>query len=167
VALTNASFIMSAGYTLQTVTAFGTDTLGPGSLSLLPSPIPVTWNSLFLKSYTIANSGTQDFDLSTFNDLQGQAAGMAHVFAIVVIPLGGAVKLSPGGSNALQWFFSGNTTATYITVPASVANQGGFGLCNPIDATGQVVSSGAGTLRLTNNSGVGVTVTVLAFGSTT
>ncbi len=136
-------------------TTMGTDSVSfnLGGISL------TTYNQLFAAQYTIAVSGTQTIDLTTLTNFVCESFSFNGVISIMLLPTGSSCTLSPGASNALQWFFGGTTQS--VTVPAG----GLFVFSAPASGPSTTVDGTHKTLKLAN-AGAGVlTVDFFVLGS--
>ena len=148
-------------------TGFGETTEGPDSLNFNINGVDVsTWNQLFTGRYSIAASGTQNIDLTSFTNLLNESVTFAHVLCMEIRTVGGQITLSPGASNPFSWGF-GTTGGSGSPVANWTINNGGvFLVCEPTSG-GIVVNSSHKNILLTNNGGTTSTVTIVIAGSTT
>lgn len=154
----NLAWLMS-----KTNTGFGDTSEGPDSKAWSTSGIDVAvQNELYAQKYTIAASGTQTMDLSSFTNLLNQSKTLTSVLSLFLLPTGtnAICKLEPGAANPLTWFFSGTTPA--ISIPTG----GVFVFSNPGTGTGQTVDGTHKNLLVTNTGSGSMSLTVLAVGST-
>lgn len=148
-ALTALQLTLQLGYTLDTpVAGFEDSVLGPGSKTYsatLNTTAPI-FNLLLAANYSIPAGGLQNFDLTSFTDLQGNPATMAAngVLGIVLLPGMGDIQIGPGATQPLQW-----KGATFPTITVAAGGEFSLGL-NPA-GPGQSVTSTNRVLTLTNN----------------
>lgn len=148
---------------------FSATTQGPSSDSFGLDGIDITvWTNLFAQTYTIAASGFQEFDLSSYTNLVGETVTPGHVLGLFVMPSGinAQCLLAPGSTNGLTWFFTGTTPGISIPVTAASGNGGIAIICAPFDNAGAVIDATHKTLRITNSGTGALTVTVLVITGT-
>jgi hypothetical protein len=138
-------------YTLQkTNTGLPPTVAGPASEGYVYDQ-PAGANQVYAAEITLAASATQDINLNSFTNLVGESVTGIGAYSLFLMPTGADVKITPSPSNGISWFFD----STGLTVP----DGGELKWSQPIAAT---VSSGAGSLRLTNTSGsASVVVTIV------
>lgn len=112
-------------------------------------------NSLYAATGTLAAAATLTIDLQSFTDQLGQAITMTRAYSIIVKTTGAALKVEPGASNGLVWFFAGTTPS--ITIPA----DGAMGFVQPTAAT---VDATHKTIKLTNVGAVSLTYNISIIG---
>ncbi len=159
-ALTQWGFTVSATYALSKAAApFGPLFIGPDTNTFSHSGINLTtWSQLFAAQYTIAASGTQNIDLSSFTNIVTEATTFAKVLALAFFASGSSATLSPGASNALVWFFGSATDSI------TIVDGGCFAIGAPITAVGQTVDGSHKNLLITNPGATTLTVTILVLG---
>lgn len=153
-ALTSATLSLALQYAFEKAnTGFADTKVGPKRRTYTLGS-SAAWDSLRLVEYSIAASGTQTIDMSAFTDLAGTAITPSKALVLILIPTGAGVKLEPGASDPLTWFFAGTTPSVSIPV------GGLFVYAEPV---GQTVDATHKNLKLTNLSGsVTLTVDVIA-----
>lgn len=135
-------------------------TQGPDTVASTVTFSVATVNRIYTYPISLAASGTATIDVQAVTTLLAESDAWTKVQGIqlTVDSGGGNIKLEPGASNPLTWFFSGTTPA--ITVKA-----GGFMALG--DGSTFTASSTVKTLKLTNLSGsLTATGTLVLFGGT-
>jgi hypothetical protein len=143
--------------TSKTITGFASTKQDQQSIGNTITYDVTTFNQEFAAQYTIAAAGTRTIDLTSFTNALGESVTLSKVAAIIVVASGSSVKVEPGASNPLTWFFGGTTPS--ITVPS-----GGEFLF--AQGTAQTVNSTYKTLLFTNTGGSTLTLTVVIIGGT-
>lgn len=136
------------------VTGFKDAFQGQESKAFALAPTIATWDQLFAAYYTIAASGTQLIDLSSFTSLVGEAVTGTSALFLVLIPTGvdAECTIEPDATNGLEWFFGAGT----LVIPT-----GGFLMyCEP-DAGGVVIDGTHKELLVTNTGSDTLTLYVL------
>lgn len=144
--LTAAGFQGSFGWSQsQLNTGFVATAQGGDSIAASILPDLSLYNSVMVGQYTIAASGTQSIDLRNFVDLLNVSHTTTNKVIGMMLSVSGAnVKLEPGTTNPLTWFWTGTT-------PVLTVKAGGF-LCFG-DGDSTVLDLTHSTLKLTNLSG--------------
>lgn len=141
-------YILATSSWTQTKTTTGREdvTQGPDSVSKTVTFDVASVNRVYVYPISLAASGTATIDLQAVTTLLAESDVWTKVqgLELTVDSGGGNIKLEPGASNPLTWFFSGTTPA--ITVKA-----GGFLAIG--DGSTFTVSATVKTLKLTNLSG--------------
>lgn len=128
----------------QTNTGFGDTSQGSDGISASISPDLTTYNAVMVGQYTMAGSGTQTIDLRNYVDLLNVThTTTSKVIGMIVTVAGANVKLEPGTTNPLTWFWTG-------TIPVLIIKSGGFLVFGDGDYT--TVDATHSTLKLTNLS---------------
>lgn len=118
------------------------------------------WNQLNAQSVTLLPNTSQDIDCYAFTNLCNGAVTATAALGVALYPVGGNVTITPGGSNPLNWFFNGSSTAT--TAGLIAYNNGVFVNSLPGSDTGTVaISPTSRTLRLTNGNGSATVTTAV------
>ncbi len=163
--LTNPSLVLNAGWTLtKPHTGFLNSQYGPDSAGFSLAGVATGFNQLLARIDTIAASGTVTIDVSAYTDLCDNAVTLSKALYLLLIPTGttgGVLKLEPGASNGLVWFFSGTTPA--ISIPVNGVFL--FSMA-PAVAAGQVIDGSHKTLLLTNTGSVSMSVKTILLGGT-
>ena len=146
--------ILSSWTLSKTNTPLANTVYGPDNLNLtqtLSSVDMVTFTEVLVSSVTLAASATQDYNFNSFTDQAGNAVTITKALSMIITTSGPSTatcKLTASPANGLSWFLSGTTPA--INIPAGAA----FAFIMPQALTPQVVSAGAGSMRV-QNSGTG------------
>ncbi len=139
----------------QSNTGFGDTTQGSDSIASSISPDLSVYNNVLVVEYTLAASAVQPIDLRNYVDLFNVThTTTSKVIGMMVTNAGASIKLEPGTSNPLTWFWSGTT-------PVLTIKSGGF-LCFG-DGDFTVVDSTHSTIKVTNLSGSVSTVVRIGF----
>lgn len=141
----------------KTNTGFSPTIQGPDSISQ-STALTVgssAANSLYAATGTLAASASSTIDLQSFTDILGQAITMTRVYSIIVKTTDDSLKIEPGSSNGLSWFFGGTTPS--ITIPAGGAM--GF-----VQTTAATVDATHKTIKLTNTGSVTLTYNISIIG---
>jgi hypothetical protein len=121
------------------------------------SPSATTYQQALIAEYTILAAGTQTVDLSSFTTLLFQAVTTANkVLGFIVKATGdtGVLKIEPGASNPLTWFFGGTTPSISLECGAS-------GCCLMLmDGVAETVDGTHKTILLTNTGAATITVSL-------
>lgn len=138
-------------------TGFANTVQGPDGLSLnVALPVGASAaNSIYVARGTLAASAATTIDLYSFTDQLGQSIAMVRVYALVVKTATDTLKIEPGSSNPLNWFFGGTTPS--VTIPAG----GGMTFYQPTAAT---VSSTVRNIKLTNTGSATLTYDIAIIG---
>jgi len=159
--LTVGSLLSTASWTQATSNTGRADiTQGPDSISKTVTFDVAIVNRVYIYPISLAASGTATIDLQAVTTYLAESTAWTKVQGILltVDSGGGNIKIEPGASNPLTWFFSGTTPA--ITVKAG----GWFGLG---DGSVFTVSSTVKTLKLTNlSSSLATTGNLAIYGGT-
>jgi hypothetical protein len=149
--------ISAAWQQRKTNTGYQDTVQGPDGLSLNASLTvgSSAANSIYVAQGTLAASASTTIDLFSFTDQLGQSVSMVRVYSMVVKTADAALKVEPGATNPLTWFFGGTTPS--ITIPSN----GGFGFTQPTAAT---VSSTVRNIKLTNTGAVTLTYNIAIIG---
>lgn len=157
-ALSFANVSMSMAWEqFKTNTGYANTIQGPSGLDLnLAYTVGSTAaNSIYVTQGTLAASANTTVDLFSFTDLLGQSISMVRVYAIMLKAATDSLKIEPGATNPLTWFFGGTTPS--ITIPAG----GGFLFSQTTAAT---VSSTVRNLKLSNPGSVTMTYNIAVIG---
>lgn len=146
----------------RTNTGFGDTDQGVDSLDFNLGAISLsTFNQLAPQQVTIAPGAKFTLDLTALQNLVYEAFGLGHALSLFILPVGAPVKIAPGASNPLVWFFGASTQ--WVTIP-----DGGLILYSePVTGPGSPVSGAAKTLDFTNVGTGTLTLTLAVLGSTT
>lgn len=125
-------------------TGFTTVKQGPDKLVGTLSPAVATYNELLAVQGTLAASASATIDLYSITNLLGEAKTLTKGVAIMVKATTTSMKIEPGASNPITWFFGGTTPS--ITIKA-----GGFFLLG--DGGTATLSATDRNLKITNLSG--------------
>lgn len=135
---------------------------GPQSFTWPPVALDVAtwtcWETVFISA--LAASGTQTIDWTAITRYLYDTAVYSKALGILVMPTGSDVKVEPGASNPLTWFFGGTTPS--ITIP-----DGGmflFALKN--SSAGQTVDATHCTHKFTNTGATALDCYVHLIGKT-
>lgn len=144
--LTAAGFQGSFGWAQsQTNTGFVSTQQGSDNIVGSSAPDLTTYNAVMVAQYTLAASGTQTIDLRNYTDMLNVThTTTSKVLGMIITVAGANVKLEPGATNPLTWFWTG-------TNPVLTIKSGGFLVFGDGDFT--TVDSTHKTLLLTNLSG--------------
>jgi hypothetical protein len=144
---------------------FGTSTQGPDSLVYSATPSTTTYSEVYLGSYSVAASGTQNLDFRSFTSTLGASVTATKIIAIMLkataTVTGAKMKIEPGASNALTWFFGG--TSPYIELEVGTDGAcffAGEGVAETVDGTHKnilITNSGTQTMTLSVYGLVGTT----------
>lgn len=152
-ALTAVELKASLTWTMQkTNTGFDATKNGPTTKSFYLGPSVATYNQLYAAQHSLSSGASVTIDLQSFTTLDGTSVTFTKALAIFLTVTGSSVKIEPGASNPLTWFFSGTTPA--VTVPAS----GCFVFAQP---TTQTVDATHKTIKLTEGTGSGTAVVTI------
>lgn len=141
----------------KTNTGFKPTTHGPETKSFALQPAVATYNQIYVAQHTLGAAASVTIDLQSFTALDSTSVTLTKALAVFLTVTGSGVKIEPGASNPLTWFFSGTTPA--VTIPAG----GLFVFAQP---TTQTVSAGAKTLKLTEVGGGTAVVQIEILGGT-
>jgi len=158
--MTNASLSVTQVFSLSRpgdVAALGnisTPTISEAVSLVLPAGA----NAVFASQLTIAPAGNSDVDFSSFANQLYESLTPGGIYSLFLVPtgVGAQMRLSPGASNPLTWFFGGTTPS--ITVPA---DNGAFFAIG--QGTAQTIDSTHKVLNIANPGSTALTVVVLAF----
>lgn len=141
----------------KTNTGFADTVQGPDGLSYNVSYTvgASAANSIYVAQGTLAASASATVDLFSFTDQLGQAVSMVRVYAMIVNSTNSSLKVEPGATNPLVWFFGGTTPS--ITVPSG----GSMAFGQPAATT---VSATARNIKLTNTGAVSLTYDIAIIG---
>ena len=148
---------MSWGQT-KTVTGFSTLTL-TDSNSFVAAPSAATYNEIKAYQTTIAASANETVDFYSMTNTFGDAKTVTKILGWLIKATGntGQLKIEPGASNALTWFFSGTT-------PAITLNCGADGCALLVmDGSVATVSNSVKNVKFSNPGSATITVTISAF----
>ncbi len=141
--------------------AFRETAQGPDAISYNDGPSAATYNEILVTRFTLAASGTQVIDLNSFTSLLGEAKTITKARGIIVratnAVTGGLLKIEPGASNAIDFWFAGTTPS----ITLSCGTGGSNGCCFLIaDATTRVVSVTVKNILFTNTGSQTVIVDI-------
>jgi hypothetical protein len=138
-------------------TGYANTVQGPDGLSLNISYTvgSSAANSIYVVQGTLAASASTTVDLFSFTDQLGQSVSMVRVYAIIAKTADSSLKVEPGATNPLTWFFGGTTPS--LTIPSG----GGFCFAQNTAAT---VSASARNIKLTNTGAVTLTYNLAIIG---
>lgn len=138
-------------------TGFQPTVQGPDSLALntVYTVGSSNANSIYVAQGTLVAAASTTIDLYSFTDQLGQSIQMVRVYAIIAKATTDSLKIEPGASNPLTWFFSGTSPA--ITIPA------GGGFCFS-QATAATVSSTVRNIKISNPGSVTMTYNIAIIG---
>lgn len=133
------------GWTQATaITGWQNRRQGPDKLSVGLSPAVATYNEVYAVEGTLTASSSVTIDLYSITNLLGEAKTLTKGIALMLKATTTGMKLEPGASNPLTWFFSGTT-------PAISVQAGGFFLF--ADGTTATLSASVRNIKITNLSG--------------
>lgn len=164
--LTTSAFNITAAWTQsQSNSPFAASSQGNDSVVYSASPSTTTYSEVFLGSYSVLAAGTQTLNLRSFTNLLNQSVTATKVLAIFLrataTVTGAKMKIEPGGSDPLAWFFGG--TGPYVELEVGTAGAAfavAEGVAETVDGTHKnilVTNSGTQTMTLTAYALVGTT----------
>lgn len=144
-ALTLSNVNAEIGWTqTKTNTGYGSIKQGPDKLTATLAPAVATYNELLAVQGTLAASASTTIDLYSITNLFGESKTLTKGIALMVKATTTGMKIEPGASNPLTWFWGG--TSPSITIKA-----GGFILLG--DGGTATISATDRNLKITNTSG--------------
>ena len=142
--LTLSNINAEIGWTQTKATTYGSVKQGPAKLSASLAPSVTTFNELLAVQGTLAASANTTIDLYSITNLLGDAKTLTKAIALMVKATTTGMKIEPGASNPLTWFFGG-------TSPSISIKAGGFMLLG--DGAVFTLSATDRNLKITNLSG--------------
>lgn len=142
----------------KTVSGFQSAKQGPDSLSFAVTPSAATYNEVLLATGAIAAAANVVIDFRTFNDAFGAAKTGTGVLGFLLKATGntGILKIEPGATDPLTWFFGGTT-------PSISLNCGASGCAILLaDGSSATVSATAKNIKLSNTGLVTITYFISA-----
>lgn len=144
-ALTLSNINAEIGWTqTKANTGYSTVRQGPDKLVGTLAPAVATYNELLAVQGTLAASASATIDLYSITNLLGEAKTLTKAVGIMVKATTTNMKIEPGASNPVTWFFGG-------TSPSISIKAGGFFLLG--DGGTAVLSATDRNLKITNLSG--------------
>ena len=133
----------SIGWTqIKSNSPFAQNKQGPDNLTVRSAPNTSTFNYMQLSNTTIAAAAAVNVDLYSFTDVFGTAVTATKALGILLkataTTAGAQMRISPGNTNPLQWFFSGTgnlTTSNTITLNVGTSNTCCFMIMDGSTAT--------------------------------
>lgn len=108
---------------------FAQNKQGPDNLTARATPDTTTFNYMQLGNTTIAANAATTLDLYSFTDIFGTAVTATKALGILLKATattnGAMMRVSPGNTNPLQWFFSGTgnlSTSNTVTLNVGTSN---------------------------------------------
>ena len=143
--LTLSNINAEIGWTqTKSTTGYGSVKQGPSKLSGTLAPAVATYNELLAVQGTLAASASTTIDLYSITNLFGEAKTLTKGIALMVKATTTGMKIEPGASNPITWFFGG-------TSPSISIKAGGFFLLG--DGSAATLSATDRNLKITNLSG--------------
>jgi hypothetical protein len=142
----------------KTNTGFLVTRQGPDKIELGLAPAIATYNEVYAVQGTLAGSATVTLNLNSFSNLLGQAVTATKGIGLMVKATAADLKIEPGATNPLAWFWGGTT-------PSVTIKAGGFFLIG--DGGTATISASTCNLKITNLSGsITATYSVAFLGGT-
>lgn len=161
----SAAFRVSSAWEYEkTITGFSPASQR-GSLSLSLLPDTDTLDHMFFDSFDLAAGASATVDLRAFTAAIGEAASITQAVTFTIkataLAAGGILRVEPGATNPLTWFFAGTSPAIVLNVGTlgNSTHQCGFAIQ---DGSTVVVSDTSRNLKVSNPGTATITVKLAA-----
>ncbi len=145
------------------ITGFSSSHQGPDQVAFNFAPDATLYDEVYTTQFTLAAAATLTLDLYSFVNLFGLTITAVSIINFIITAIGdtGKLKIAPGGSNPINFWFSG-------TIPALTLECGPAGCVILLgDGVKKTLSATHRTIDVTNTGAVTITVRAAAFVGTT